>query len=105
MKLLFKDLEFHSIEKLTIRSLEQALYQAVVSIGGEQYVVWETPDKVLLTRNLTEMRERFQPLRIPETTLSHESAHDQMIGQPVGTDNKLEVKLGGNPYAVPKWLH
>ena len=105
MKYLFSELEFHSIDKLVIKSLELALYQAAVVIGGEEHLVWETPNRVLRTRNLVEMREKFQKLKIQHTVLRHESAYDEMIGQPKGDDNRMEVPLGGNPYAVPKWLN
>lgn len=100
MKILLKDLEFYTVEGLIIRSLELALYQAQVVIDGEEHVVWASEKKVLLCRNLTEMREKFQPFAIPKTVLRHESPYDEMIGQPMGEGNRLEVPLGIDPYAV-----
>ena len=106
MKLLYKDLSSKSIEKLIINSLEQALYQAIVIIDGEEKVVWQSKEKTLLTRNLTKMREYFEHMEIKEIVLRHESPYDEMIGQaPKNSSNRLEVKLGSNPYAIPKHLH
>ena len=106
MKLFYKDLHSKRIEKLIINSLEQALYQAVVVVDGEEQVVWQTDQKTLLTRNLTKMREYFEHMDINEIVLRHESAYDEMVGQaPKDSSNRLEVKLGKNPYAVLKNLH
>ena len=106
MKLLLKDLTSKCIDKLIINSLEQALYQAVVVIDGEEHLVWKSQDKTLITRNLTKMREHFEKLDIKEIVLRHESPYDEMVGQPPksGT-NRLEVPLRQNPYSVPKHLH
>ncbi len=105
MKYLFSELEFHKIEKLVICSLELALYQAFVVIDGEEHAVWENTKKILRTRNLIQMREKFAPFKIDSTVLRHESPYDEMVGQPVGDCNRMEVPLGANPYAVPKWLN
>lgn len=104
MKFLISELEFHCIEKLVIQSLELALYQAMVVVDGEEHLVWENEKKILVTRNLSDIRDKFQPFKIPQTVLRHESPYDEMIGQPTGTGNRMEVALGSNPYAVPKWL-
>ena len=106
MKLFYKDLPSKRIEKLIINSLEQALYQAIVIVDGEEQVVWQSDQKTLLTRNLTKMREYFEHMDINEIVLRHESAYDEMVGQaPKDSSNRLEVKLGSNPYAVLKNLH
>ncbi len=106
MKLLLKQLSNHKIDKLVINSLDQSLYQAVVQIGNEEHIVWETHEKPLITRNLMEIRGFFEELNIKEAVLRHESAYDEMIGHPVsdGT-NRLEVPLDVNPYSTAKWLH
>lgn len=69
MKIFYSDLASHKIQKLIIHSLEQALYQAIVVIDGEEQIVWENQKKTILTRNLTQMRERFENLPIPEMVL------------------------------------
>ncbi|MAG76269.1 MAG: hypothetical protein CL811_05860 [Colwelliaceae bacterium] len=106
MKLLYKQLSTMRIEKLIINSLEQALYQAIVVIDGDEHVVWQSEEKTLTTRNLTKMREHFEKLDVVEIVLRHESAYDEMVGQPTKNgNNRLEVPLRKNPYAVLKHLH
>ncbi|REL28717.1 hypothetical protein DXX93_20525 [Thalassotalea euphylliae] len=106
MKLLYKDLRSKRIDKLIINSLEQALYQALVVIDDTEHMVWLSADKTLTTRNLTKMREHFEKLEIKEIVLRHESAYDEMVGQPTKQgNNRLEVPLRQNPYAVLKHLH
>lgn len=106
MKLLYKQLSTIRIEKLIINSLEQALYQAIVVVDDVEHVVWQSDEKTLTTRNLTKMREHFEKLDIAEIVLRHESAYDEMVGQPTKNgNNRLEVPLRKNPYAVLKHLH
>lgn len=106
MKVIYKDLASKHIEKLIINSLEQALYQAIVVIDGQEHVVWQSEQKTLITRNLTKMREYFEKMKISDVVLRHESAYDEMVGQPAKHgNNRLEVPLGKNPYSVLKNLH
>ena len=106
MKIYLKDLQDQKIQKLIINSLEQALYQAVVLINGEEYIVWETKETTLLRRNLMELRKLFAVFDISEVVLRQESPYDEMIGMPKNHEsNRLEVPLGKNPYALPKWLN
>lgn len=106
MKLLYKQLSTMRIDKLIINSLEQALYQAIVVIDDVEHVVWQSEEKTLTTRNLTKMREHFEKLEVAEIVLRHESAYDEMVGQPTKNgDNRLEIPLRKNPYAVLKHLH
>lgn len=105
MKILLSDLPSHTIDKLVFNSLEQALYQAIVVIDGQEHIVWESEKKVLLSRNLMQIRELFAKLQIKERVLRHESPYDEMVGMPGNKeDNRMEVPLGKNPYSVPKWL-
>ncbi|QPB84287.1 hypothetical protein CWC22_015370 [Pseudoalteromonas rubra] len=106
MKVFYRDLAAKKIDKLVINSLDQALYQAIVIINGEEHIVWQNEKTTLLTRNLTEMREYFEQFDIHEIALRHESAYDEMIGsEPKKNSNRLEVPLGKSPYALPKHLH
>ncbi|MBO9489462.1 hypothetical protein J7384_03710 [Endozoicomonas sp. G2_1] len=106
MKIYYKNLASTKIEKLIINSLEQALYQALVVIDGQEHVVWQSEQKTLITRNLTKMREYFEKMNINEIVLRHESPYDEMVGQPIkNNSNRLEVPLAKNPYSVLKNLH
>ncbi|MFD2165634.1 DUF6482 family protein [Thalassotalea euphylliae] len=106
MKLLYQDLPSRKIDKLIINSLEQALYQAIAVINGDEHVIWESETKTLTTRNLTKMREHFEHMDIEAIVLRHESAYDEMVGQPPKQgSNRLEVPLRKNPYSTYKHLH
>ena len=104
MKILLAELEQHKVEKIVIRSLDLTLYQAAVIIYNSEHVIWETVEKVLIRKNLTAMRDVFVDFKTTNIVLRHESAYDEMIGQPVGNSNLLEVPLGADPYAIPQWL-
>lgn len=107
MKIFYKQLNKYKVDKLIIRCLEQALYQAVVVIEGEEHIVWDTPNKTLLSRNLIQLREKFEHFDIQEYVLRHESAYDEMIGLPTDNqhrrdNNRMEVPLAKNPYFTPE---
>ena len=101
MKLLLNNLPFCSIQKLVINSLEQALYQAIVVIDGVEHIVWESNEKVLLSRNLMQLRELFKAFDIPEIALRHESPYDEMIGLSANCEsNRIEVQLSKTLYTT-----
>lgn len=95
MKVTANHLSKYNIQKLIIVSLEQALYQAIVIINDEEYLVWESDNKPLQSRNLKTIREYFSLLVVPEVILRHESCYDEMVGQVDKTySNRMEVPLG-----------
>lgn len=99
MKIYYSDLPSLTIQKLIITSLEQALYQAIVVVNGEEHIVWKDDEKTLTTRNLTQMRELFESFELSDIVLRQESAYDEMIG--ISTEqgkNRLEVPLNNKPY-------
>ncbi|MCY7295893.1 DUF6482 family protein [Alteromonas sp. a30] len=99
MKLLFSDLPKYTIQKLVINSIDQAIYQAIVVIDNHEHVVWENSENVLRARSVMALRESFEPLGIDNIVLRHESAYDEMVGQPPKTaNNRLEVPLGKTLY-------
>jgi len=101
MKITIKDLSSHTVQKLVISSLEQALYQAIVIIDREEHVVWSESGKTLTTRNLIKMRELFEGVDVPEIVLRQESTYDEMIGlERNASGNRLEVPLGKNLYPL-----
>ena len=106
MKIKYRNLTDYQIDKLIIVSLEQALYQAVVLVDGEEHVVWDSESKLVQSRTLSAIKERFETLEIPEVVLRHESPYDEMVGQPLKDhSNRMEVPLGMNPNPLPKRLH
>ena len=106
MKILFANLSQYAIQKIIICSIDQALYQVMVVIDGEERLVWKTEKVRLCSRNLMELREKLMHLAVPALYLLHESAYDEMIGlQANQYGNRLEVPLGKDPYAKPEWLN
>ena len=52
------------------------------------------------------MQKYSEKMSFAEIALRHESAYDEMVGQPVKNgNNRLEVPLAKNPYSVLKHLH
>lgn len=106
MKIFLRDIASYKVEKIIINSLEQALYQTMVVVDGEELVLWVNNDKTLISRNLTKLREQIEIIGVDDIVLRHESPYDEMIGQPIRLgSNRLEVKLGKNPYAQASWLN
>ena len=84
---------------VTIHSLEQALYQVTVALPSGPHLLVDKKGKTLLSRNLQSMREMLQTLPVRSITLRHESAYDEMVGQPIReSSNALEAKLSHDMY-------
>ena len=92
------------IHKVIIQSLDLALYRLQVEHNGESFWVVEN-DSYLKRHSLMEMRELMSPLSIQSLVLRHESAYDEMIGQPVRDSNQLEIPLSQDLYAIPEQKH
>ena len=87
---------------VTIHSLEQALYQVTVSLPAGPHLLVDKKGKTIRTRSLQRMREILQVLPVNTITLRHQSAYDEMIGQPPReSSNALEVKLSREMYPEP----
>ena len=94
MRIRLKDLlQMGGEYDLTIRSLELALYQAEVSLAGGERLLCDDAGKPLRFRTLQAAREALAPLTASSLQLVHQSAYDEMIGQP--------LKPEGNAMAVP----
>ena len=85
-----------------IHSLEQALYQVTVVIGGEEHLLVENDGKTFRRHNLQQVREALQAMPVASLVLRQQSAYDEMIGQPLReTSNALEVPLSLEQYPAP----
>ena len=83
------------IDKIVIHSIDGMLYQAYADIEGEEFLVVDEHGKALRHNNKISLQEEFEFLVCQKMTLRHQSAYDEMIGQPVREDsNQLEVSLG-----------
>ena len=94
------------VAKVAIRSMDLSLYQAEVEVDGVRQLITDSKDKPLRSFNLPDMKRELAPLDIEELVLVHESAYDEMIGQP-GREgsNALEVPLSDEAQPVPPWLN
>jgi len=97
-KVYYKDLAKYKIEKIIICSLDQSLYQALLSIDDAEHLIWENNAKPLKTRSLMKMQESFDELEIDELVLRQESAYDEMVGLGAKGSNRMEVRLSKKPF-------
>ncbi len=94
MKIHLDDLlQFGGEYDLTIRSIDLALYQAEVELGGRSRLLCDKGGRPLRFRTLQAAREAVAPLAARSLQLIHQSAYDEMIGQP--------LREGSNAMAVP----
>jgi hypothetical protein len=83
-----------SIERVIIRSINCSLYQAMAVIDGKEQLIKQAPGKTLMARNIADIKEQLALLTIEKLILQHQSAYDEMIGQPFRDQaNTLEVGL------------
>lgn len=90
--------QLKAIETVIIHSLEPTLYQASLIQGGQERLIIGPDQQPIRSFNLMEIQALFEDLPIQSLRLRHESAYDEMIGQPLKVEsNQLEVEL-----AVPQ---
>jgi len=94
------------LKKVVIESLDLALYRMLVEIDGEECLVQERKGKNLVRHSQNELRELLIPCSIETLVLRHQSAYDEMVGQPVRQgSNQLEVPLGKDLYPPLRTIH
>lgn len=82
------------IDKLIIHSLEYGLYQVIVNIDGSETVITDNKGRPLREFSVTNCFARLRHVQSDcPTVMRHGSAYDEMVGQPVGHGNQLEVPL------------
>ncbi|MCV6588173.1 MAG: DUF6482 family protein [Marinobacterium sp.] len=103
MKIPYTDLPTLShIDKVIIQAVDLCLYQLSISVNGDEFLVTDLDGRVLRSHNKLQLQGLFQNLPVSNFVLRHQSAHDEMVGQPVRTDsNQLEVPLGNTDLAEP----
>ncbi|MBM6551329.1 hypothetical protein JQX58_09580 [Marinomonas ostreistagni] len=89
--------DIQSFEKVRIHSLESNLYQLSVVIDGQEHYLHDQRGELLKSHNKLELQQLFEGKQVEQMVLCHQSAYDEMVGQPVGEGNTLEVPLG-NPW-------
>ncbi|MBJ7552996.1 DUF6482 family protein [Marinomonas spartinae] len=84
-------------DKVKIHSLESNLYQVSVVLDGEEVFVMNDKGRCLTSHNKLDLQSLFKDKQVAKMVLIHQSAYDEMVGQPVREgSNVLEVSLG-NP--------
>ncbi|MFK8050425.1 MAG: DUF6482 family protein [Halioglobus sp.] len=80
--------------QVIVLSLDQALYQVLVNVDGKETLLKEDGGRPFRCRSLQGVREALVAMPVASLVLRHQSAYDEMIGQPLRErDNTLEVKL------------
>tara|TARA_B100000446_G_scaffold52004_4_gene48109 strand:+ start:142 stop:492 length:351 start_codon:yes stop_codon:yes gene_type:complete len=86
--------ELEDIDTITIHSLDPVLYQATVTLDGQEILISNNQGQPLRSFNLLEMQALFEDLPLKHLWLRHQSAYDEMVGQPVRTgSNDLKLAL------------
>ncbi len=94
MKLLFTELaQLQPIKRAIIVSLDMSIYQLMVTTGRGDKLVWESAEQPLTARSIGALRKRLEHLAIDAVALRHDSAFDEMIGQPLQGSNTLDITL------------
>lgn len=77
-----------------IHSVDCALYQATVQLAGGERLLLDSNNRPLRRHSLQAMREALAVLQLRSLRLRHQSAYDEMIGQPRReAPNTLEIPL------------
>tara|TARA_R110002110_G_scaffold205066_7_gene417270 strand:- start:426398 stop:426718 length:321 start_codon:yes stop_codon:yes gene_type:complete len=85
--------------RVIVCSLEQALYQVLVVVAEREQLLKENDGRPFRRHNLNQIREALQGMPVAALLLRHQSAYDEMVGQPVrAQDNTLEVPLSLDIY-------
>ena len=99
MKIFLHELNrLQPLQKVVIRSVDCSLYQLYLERDGEVHPIWTEQGSVLSARSISALREQLAGLEIASLVLQHNSAYDEMVGQPPGeAANTLEVALDTGP--------
>ena len=88
---------------MIIHSLDQALYQVTLEVGGREHLLVENDGRSFRRHSLQQVREALQPMPVASLRLRHQSAYDEMIGQPLReASNVLEVALSLDQCPPPR---
>lgn len=82
------------IEQVIVHSLEHMIYQVTVTLDDQERLLYTDQGKPYKGQSLEEVRELFEDVQVNNAYLRHDSAYDEMIGQPQRENNRLQVLLG-----------
>lgn len=93
--MLLKELKKISVvDKVKLHSLESNLYQLSIVIDGQEEYIKTDQGRFLTSHNKLELQALFKSKTVGSMVLCHQSAYDEMVGQPIGQGNAMEVPLG-----------
>ncbi|BFM51050.1 DUF6482 family protein [Marinomonas sp. THO17] len=82
-------------DKVKLHSLESNLYQLSVVVDGQEEYVVDGKGRFVTSHNKLDLQSLFKEKQVDSMVLCHQSAYDEMVGQPIGAGgNVLEVPLG-----------
>lgn len=85
-----------------VHSIDMLGYQATVMVDGKEQLLVGSNGRPLRYQSLMQMREKLNTLPTSSVVLSHQSAYDEMINQPLKeSDNTLKVALSSELYPEP----
>lgn len=84
------------IQRLEVLSFEPDMYLANVVIADTTYKVYRKQGELLKEFSQLALKKHFKGLAITHTQLIHQSAYDEMIGNPPASNNMLCVDIA-NP--------
>ncbi|MGO2355655.1 MAG: DUF6482 family protein [Marinomonas foliarum] len=87
------------VDKVKLHSLESNLYQLSVVIDGDEQYIETDNGRFITSHNKLDLQALFKGKSVGATVLCHRSAYDEMIGQPIGVGNILEVPIGNTDLA------
>jgi hypothetical protein len=80
--------------EVVVHSLDRSLYQVTVTVDGARHLLVDETGRTIRHRSLQSVREMLQGFPVAAITLRHESAYDEMVGQPGREQsNALEVTV------------
>ena len=79
-------------------SYEPDLYLASVVIDWKKHLVYRAPGELLKEFSQLALKKHFKGLGIKHTHLIHNTAYDEMIGNPSSTESPKSMKIA-NPDA------
>jgi hypothetical protein len=95
-KILINDIASITIEKLLVMSYEPDIYLATVIVNQKNHLVYRAPGEILKEFSQLGLKKHFKGLGIKRTYLIHNTAYDEMIGNPPSANTPLELKIA-NP--------
>lgn len=85
------------VDKVKLHSLESNLYQLSIVIDGKEDYIFNDNGRFLTSHNKLALQSLFKGKTVGTMVLCHQSAYDEMVGQPVAVGgNILEVPLGNS---------